>query len=65
MSLGIIFSSLAGYNIEESYKVWERMKEEAGSGPAEFWSTHPSPDNRIKKLKEWIPIVSKQYPAIG
>ena len=63
--LGIIFSSLAGYNIEESYKVWERMKEEAGSGPAEFWSTHPSPDNRIKKLKEWIPIVSRQYPAIS
>ena len=63
--LGIIFSSLAGYNIEESYKVWERMKEEGGSGPAEFWSTHPSPDNRIKKLKEWIPIVSRQYPAIG
>ena len=63
--LGIIFSSLAGYNIEESYKVWERMKEEGGSGPAEFWSTHPSPDNRIKKLKEWIPIVSRQYPAIS
>ena len=63
--LGIIFSSLAGYNIEESYKVWERMREEGGSGPAEFWSTHPSPDNRIKKLKEWIPIVSRQYPAMS
>ena len=63
--LGIIFMSLAGYNTEESYKVWERMKEEGGAGSAEFWSTHPSPDNRIKKLKEWIPIVSKQYPAIG
>ena len=63
--LGVIFMSLAGYNTEESYKVWERMKEESSAGPAEFWSTHPSPDNRIKKLKEWIPIVSKQYPAIG
>ena len=63
--LGIIFSSLAGYNIEDSYKVWETMKEEGDSGPTEFWSTHPSPDNRIKKLKEWIPIVSRQYPAIG
>ena len=63
--LGVIFMSLAGYNTEESYKVWERMKENGDAGPAEFWSTHPSPDNRIKKLKEWIPIVSKQYPAIG
>ena len=64
--LGLIFSSLAGYDINESYKVWERMKEDmGGSGPSEFFSTHPSPDNRIKNLKEWIPIVSKQYPAIG
>ena len=64
--LGLIFMSLAGYKTEESYKVWERMKESIGSkGPAEFWSTHPSPDNRIKKLKEWIPLVSNQYPAIG
>ena len=64
--LGLIFMSLAGYNTEESYKVWERMKESIeGKGPAEFWSTHPSPDNRIKKLKDWIPLVSSQYPAIG
>jgi Zn-dependent protease with chaperone function len=41
------------------------MKQSGGNGPAEFWSTHPSPDNRIKKLKEWIPIVSSQYTAIG
>ena len=40
------------------------MKEDSGSGPAEFFSTHPSPDNRIKKLKEWIPLVNAQYPAI-
>ena len=56
--------SLAGYDTEESYRVWERMKEDIdGKGPTEFWSTHPSPDNRIKKLKEWIPIVKAQYPA--
>ena len=63
--LGLIFMSLAGYDTEESYKVWERMKKDiGGKGPAEFWSTHPSPDNRIKKLKEWIPNVKVQYPAI-
>ena len=63
--LGFIFMSLAGFDTKESYKVWERMKEDmGGKGPAEFWSTHPSPDNRIKKLKEWIPIVKAQYPAI-
>ncbi len=62
--LGIIFANLSGYNIDESYKIWERMKEEGGAGPSEFFSTHPSPDNRIKKLKEWIPIVRESYPAI-
>ena len=64
--LGLIFSSLAGYNINESHKVWERMIEDSGgSGPSEFFSTHPSPKNRIKKLKEWIPLVNVRYPAIS
>ena len=63
--LGLIFMSLAGYNVEESYQVWERMQEEnEGRGPSEFWSTHPSPDNRIAKLKEWIPEVTLQYPSV-
>ena len=63
--LGLIFMSLAGYNTDETYKVWVRMKEDmGGKGPAEFWSTHPSPDNRINKLKEWIPTVNLKYPAV-
>ena len=62
--MGIIFSNLAGYNIDESYKIWERMQKESGSGPAEFFSTHPSPENRIKKLKTWIPLVRLKYPSI-
>ena len=62
--LGIIFSNLAGYNIDESYKIWERMQAKKGGGPSEFFSTHPSPKNRIKKLKEWIPDVRSQYPSI-
>ena len=60
--LGLIFMSLAGYNVAESYKVWERMQEASnGKSPSEFWSTHPSPDNRIEKLKGWIPEVSIKY----
>ena len=64
--LGLIFMTLAGFDNAESYKVWERMKESAGGkGPSEFWSTHPSPENRIKKIKEWIPTISEKYTAIG
>ena len=63
--LGLVFMSLAGYDVEESYKIWERMKESNSNNPAEFFSTHPSPDNRIRNLQKWIPIVSNKYPAIG
>ena len=63
--LGLVFMSLAGYNTEESYRVWERMQEaKGGKGRAEFFSTHPSPKNRITKLKKWIPQVRKQYPPV-
>ena len=63
--LGLIFSSLSGYDIRETVGVWERMKEaNKGKTPPEFLSTHPSPDNRIKKLKGWIPEVNSQYPPV-
>ena len=47
--LGMIFASLSGYDIRETAKIWERMKEaNKGKEPSEFLSTHPSSDNRIK-----------------
>ena len=52
--LGLIFSSLSGYDIRETPKIWERMKKaNKGKEPPQFMSTHPSPDNRIKKINEW------------
>jgi len=63
--LGLIFSSLAGYDIRESVKVWERMKEQnKGQEPPEWMSTHPSSDRRIKTLKKWIPEIILAYPPI-
>ena len=51
--LGLIFSSLSGYDIREAPKIWERMKESnKGKETPELMSTHPSSDNRIKKLNE-------------
>ena len=41
--LGLIFSSLSGYDIRETTKIWERMKKaNKGKEPPEFMSTHPS-----------------------
>ena len=63
--LGLIFSSLAGYDIRESYKVWERMKKaNKGNEPPEWMSTHPSNDKRIVSLKKWIPEIILNYPPI-
>tara|TARA_Y100000590_G_scaffold409284_1_gene501335 strand:- start:1273 stop:2115 length:843 start_codon:yes stop_codon:yes gene_type:complete len=63
--LGLIFSSLAAYDIRESVKIWERMKESnKGKEIAEWMSTHPSPSKRIENLKKWIPEIILKYPPI-
>ena len=63
--LGLIFSSLAGYDIRESVKIWERMKESnKGKETPEWMSTHPSSSKRIESLKKWIPEVIIKYPPI-
>jgi len=63
--LGLIFSSLSGYDIREAPKLWARMKStNKGKQQPEFMSTHPSPDNRIKKLNEWMNEVTLKYPPI-
>jgi predicted Zn-dependent protease len=63
--LGMIFSSLSGYDIRETVKLWERMKElNKGKEPPEFMSTHPSSDNRIKNLNNWMNEIILDYPPI-
>ena len=63
--LGMIFASLSGFDIRETKKLWERMKESnKGKEPAQFMSTHPSSSKRIKDLKEWENSVILDYPPI-
>ena len=63
--LGLIFSSLSGYDIRESVKLWERMaKKNKGKEPPAFLSTHPSSSKRIANLKSWINEVIVDYPPI-
>jgi predicted Zn-dependent protease len=63
--LGMIFSSLSGYDIRETVKIWERMKKlNKGKEPPEFMSTHPSSKNRIKDLNEKMNDVIINYPPI-
>ena len=63
--LGLIFSSLAGYDIRESVKLWQRMAEKnKGKEPPVFLSTHPSSKKRIENLNKWITEVMIKYPPI-
>ncbi len=64
--LGLIFSSLSGYDIRETVKIWERMrKANKGKEPAEFMSTHPSSTNRINNISKWINEIILDYPPIS
>ena len=63
--LGLIFSSLAGYDIRESVKLWQRMSDKnKGKEPPAFLSTHPSSKKRIENLNNWINEVIIKYPPI-
>jgi len=63
--LGLIFSSLSGYDIRESVKLWQRMSDKnKGKEPPVFLSTHPSSKKRIENLSGWISEVIIKYPPI-
>jgi len=63
--LGLIFSSLSGYDIRESVKLWRRMADnKKGKEPPAFLSTHPSSKKRIENLSNWINEVIIKYPPI-
>jgi len=63
--LGMIFSSLSGYDIRETKELWKRMKaSKKGKEISEFMSTHPSSDTRIKNLTQWENEIILNYPQI-
>ncbi|MCC6816469.1 MAG: M48 family metallopeptidase [Saprospiraceae bacterium] len=54
-NLGVRFMLESGYQPEELIGVMEILKEASGGGPRdEFSSSHPSPENRVEKIKEAI-----------
>lgn len=58
--LGLKFMSQAGYNPNSMIGVMEILGAESKRGNTpEFFSTHPNPDNRITKIKNYI---NQSYP---
>ena len=63
--MGLVFMNLAGYNLNDSVEVWKRMQlSNQGKNTPEFMSSHPSPENRIKNLQNWIKEVKSNYPTV-
>jgi len=63
--LGLILSSLSGYELYGAVQVWERMQVKMkGKELPQFLSTHPSSESRINDLRNLIPKVKIEYPRI-
>lgn len=57
--MGLIFVSRACFDPQEAPKLWERMAQVGGKGPAQFTSTHPSNATRIAQFQKWMPEALK------
>jgi len=59
--IGLGYMAKAGFDPRESVPLWQNMNREAGDGPAEFLSTHPSSETRIDNLVSQFGDTLKVY----
>ncbi|MBM3788047.1 MAG: M48 family metallopeptidase [Acidobacteria bacterium] len=58
--MGLIYVARACFDPREAPKLWQRMGQASGGkGPAQFMSTHPSHETRIRQFEEWMPEALK------
>lgn len=63
--IGIVLAAKAGYDPRAAITLWQKMATVGGNGPPEFLSTHPSPENREKKLAALVPSMMPYYEQTG
>lgn len=61
--IGLELAARAGYNPDAAVTLWQKMAKQGGAAPSEFFSTHPSNENRIADLKALAPKVRPLYEA--
>jgi len=60
--IGLDLMAKAGFDPRQSINLWQKMAQASnGAQPAEFMSTHPSHDTRIKELSAHIPTAMQYY----
>lgn len=59
---GLLFAAMAGYNPQEAIPFWTRMANmNTGAKQPEFLSDHPLDQNRIDKIKSYMPEALSYY----
>jgi predicted Zn-dependent protease len=61
--IGIELAAKAGYDPRAAETLWRKMGEVGGGGMPEFLSTHPSPENRMKTLRDLAPKMMPYYQS--
>ena len=61
--IGLYIAADAGYDPREAIPLWQRMGKAGKKAPAEFLSTHPTSETRIKQLRGWMPKAMRLYRA--
>ena len=59
--IGVELAARAGYDPRAAVTLWQKMARASGSGPPQFLSTHPSPENRIRDLQVYAARVMPLY----
>lgn len=66
--MGLKIMARAGFQPEESVRLWQNMADASGAQPLEFLSTHPNHDSRIAALRSQLEearSVSETVPPPG
>ncbi len=61
--IGMELATEAGYDPDAAISLWQKMGALGGDRPAEFLSTHPSPENRQAALAEMVSEVRQLNPT--
>ncbi|EMR09033.2 hypothetical protein PNEG_02806 [Pneumocystis murina B123] len=59
--IGLMLMSEACYDPNEAPRLWKRMSISETKTPPKWFSTHPTHDNRITKINEWMPEAYSKY----
>lgn len=63
---GLLFAAMAGYNPQEAIPFWSRMAAmNKGAKQPEFLSDHPLDQNRIDKIKGYMPEALSYYKPMN